>query len=68
MFMVEEVEKVKEMEKEERIVVVVRREDLLEKKIAKILLQILYLVIMRMLMPRGLTKNNPQEKKAKTEI
>lgn len=65
---VEEVKKEKEEKEKEGIVVMIKRRDFLKKKIAEILLQILYLIIMRMLIPKRLTKNSPQEKKTKTEI
>lgn len=55
---VEEVEEEEEKKKEEGIVVLVRERNLLEKEMAKILLQILHLVIMRMLMLKRLTKNS----------
>lgn len=75
--MVEEVKEVKEVKKVEEeeeekekkgIVMVVREGDFLGKGVAKMLFQILHLVIMRMLIPKRLTKNSPKEKNIKTEI
>lgn len=77
MLMVERVERVEEVKKieeeeeeeeEERIVMVVKRGNLLKKRVTKMLFHTLHRIIMRILMPKILMKNRPQEKKAIIKI